>query len=74
MDGKEIAALIDELHGIHRALGELNYRIQRGRRAIAACLAAQKKAADALAARREEKQNLLLTAKEKERESDAASS
>lgn len=72
MDGKEIAALIDELHGIHRALAELNYRIQRGRRAVAAGVAARKKAADALAARREEKQNLLLTAKEKERESDAA--
>lgn len=72
MDGKEIAALIDELHGIHRALVELNYRIQRGRRAVAAGVAAQKKAADALAARREEKQNLLLAAKEKERESDAA--
>lgn len=72
MDGKEIAALIDELHRIHRTLAELNYRLQRGRRAIAAGVAAQKKAADALAARRAEKQNLLLAAKEKERESDAA--
>lgn len=72
-DGKEIAALIDELHRIHRTLAELNHRIQRGRRAVAAGVAAQKRAADALAARREEKRNLLLAAKEKERESDAAS-
>lgn len=68
MERREIVQIIDDLHRTHRQIGELNYRIQRARRTVAAGVAAKKKADDALAATLDEKKNLLLIAAEKERE------
>ncbi len=68
MDGKIITELLDELRRIHRQLGELNYRIDRFKRVVAASQSSVVKATANLKAQNELKQTVLLKARSQEKE------
>ena len=68
MTGKEVSLLMDELHRIHRQIGDINHRAKRLKQTLLGLTAELESAKASVKEKNDVKQKLLLDVKEKERE------
>lgn len=68
MTGKEVSLLMDELHRIHRQIGDINHRAKRLKQTLLGLTAELESAKASVKEKNDVKQKLLLDVKEKERD------